>query len=95
MIKLLLKKKMADTGKEKEKNTTGAKGRIRTPVYKKCKVCGGRRKEEDMEGFVICKDCFNKQERDKGSYYNRIRSKGAIQAGTCIEKNTNCDKKKN
>ena len=53
---------MADSnsqGKNKQKNDQGGKRRPRVE-YKRCHVCGARKKAEDMFSDYKCYDCFNK-----------------------------------
>lgn len=61
---------MADSnsqGKDKQKNDQGGKRRPRVE-YKRCHVCGGRKKAEDMFADYKCYDCFNKDNyHGKGS----------------------------
>ena len=68
MNKIVIQKNMANTGSIEDENKTGAKGRLMIQVYKKCKVCNGRKKEEDMDCFNVCSDCLNKAD----SYLRRV-----------------------
>ena len=38
-------------------------------AYLKCKICGARRKQEDMQTTVTCKDCSKKQSDPSSSVF--------------------------
>ena len=68
---------MADSnsqGKDKQKNGQGGKRRPKVE-YKRCHVCGGRKKAADMFDDYKCYDCFNKDKyHGRGSSYYQVKN---------------------